>query len=184
MVERAIRQFADTSGSTKPLIIKWMDTPTNAFDHLSRFGLDALLNMGTASFWHRAQPPASRDEETFDRAFKVRILANELLGVESHDRTLMAPKLLAKSQAISANLSAEEVFWVRAVSAQLGWLETSIADAAAQAVSNVELLLSTGVPEGSMAIDHQLKVFESYERGLMATWETPDALFCVPRFLV
>ena len=179
MVERTIRQFADASGWTKPLVINWMDTPTDAFDHLSRFGLDALLEMGSASFWRRAQPPVSPDEETIERAFEARMTANELLGVEEHDQILMAPKLLARSNATSANLPNEEVFRVRAVSAQIGWLETSMADVAAQAVANVELLLSTGAFEGPAAIDHQLRVFETYERGLLATWETPDALICV-----
>jgi hypothetical protein len=59
-----------------------------------------------------------------------------------------------------------------------------MADAAAQAVSNVELLLSAGVPEGSMAIDHQLKIFESHEYGLLATWETAAELICVQRIKV
>ena len=179
MVERTIRQFADASGWTKPLVIKWTATPTDAFDHLSRFDLDALLDMGTASFWRRDLPPVSPDEETFERVFEVRMIANELLGVDEHDRTLMAPKLRAKSRAMAANLSDEEVFRVRAVSSQIGWLETSIADTAAQAVSNVEALLGMGESECSVAIDNQLKVFRSYEHGLMATWETPDVLICV-----
>jgi hypothetical protein len=184
MVERTIRHFADRSGWTKPLVMEWMDTPTDAFDHLSRFGLDALLDMRSASFWRRTQPPVSPDEKTFDRTFEVRMPANELLGVEEHDRALMAPKLLAKSRAMSANMSDEDVFRVRAVSAQIGWLETSMADVAAQAVANVELLLSSGAPEGSVAIDHQLKVFEAHEHGLLAMWETPDALICVPRIQI
>jgi hypothetical protein len=121
-VERTIRQFSDASGWTKPLVIKWMDTPTDAFDHLSRLGLDALLDMGTASFWRRSQPPVSHDAEVFDRAFEVRMTANELLGVDERDRTLMAPKLLAKSQALSVNSSDKDVFRVRAVSAAAGRL--------------------------------------------------------------
>ena len=112
------------------------------------------------------------------------MVASSLLRVDDHDRMLMAPKLLAKSQARSANLSDDDVFRVRAVSAQIGWLETSMVDAAAQAVANVELLLSTGASEGSVAIDNQLEVFEAYEHGLMATWETPDALICVPRIQI
>jgi len=183
MVEWTIRQFADASGYAEPLVIKWMDTSTDAFDRLSRLGLDALLDMGTTGFWRRPQPPVPSDEWTFDRTFEVRVVANELLGVDEQDRLLMAPKLRAKAQAISANLSDEEVFRVRAVSSQIGWLETLMADAAAQAVFNVELLLSAGASEGSVAIDHQLKVFESYERGLLATWETADALICVPRYI-
>jgi hypothetical protein len=73
----------------------------------------------------------------------------------------MAPKLLAKSQARSSSLSGVEVFRVRSVCSQIGWLETSSAEVAAQAVSNVELLLSAGAFESSVAIDHQLRVFRS-----------------------
>jgi hypothetical protein len=180
MVERTINQFSDASGWTKPLVIKWMDTPTDALDYLSRFGLDALLDMGSASFWRRNRSLESHDEEAFERAFEVRMMANELLGVEDHDRVLMAPKLLAKCRARSANLSNEETFRVRAVSSQIGWLETSMADAAAQAVANVELLLSVAASERSVMIDNQLRVFEAHEHGLLATWETADALICVP----
>jgi hypothetical protein len=184
MAERTIRQFADASGWTKPLVIKWMDTPTDTFDHLSRFGVDALLDMGTTEFWRRNNPPTPSDAATFERAFEARMTASGLLGVDDHDRMLMAPKLLAKSRARSANRPDEEVFRVRAVSSQIGWLETSMAEAAAQAVSNVELFLSAGVSEDSVAIDNQLRVFESYEHGLLATWETPGALICVPRFRI
>jgi hypothetical protein len=178
-IERVIGRLAESKGRDRPLVIKWMDTPTGAFDHLRRTGLDALLDMGTTSFWRRSQPPASRDAAPFYRAFEVRMLANELLGVQDHDAALMAPKLLAKSRAMSANEAAKEIFHVRAVSSQIGWLETSMADAAAQAVSNVELLLSSGTPESSAAIDNQVRIFEVCELGLLATWETPDALICV-----
>lgn len=58
------------------------------------------------------------DEETFDRTVEVRRRANERLGLDEPCRTLVAPKLRAKSQGISANLSGEEVFRVRAVSSQ------------------------------------------------------------------
>ena len=102
------------------------------------------------------------------------MLANELLGVDEHDRILMAPKLLAKADAISSNASDKEMFRVRAVSSQIGWLETSMTDTAAGAVSNVELLLSSRASESSVAVDNQLKIFESWERGLLSTWETPD----------
>jgi len=179
MLERTIRQFADSSGYAEQPVIKWMDTPADAFDHLSRFGLDALLDMKTARFWGRVRPPVSLDARAFDRAFEARMTAADLLGVDEHDRLLMSPKLRAKSVAMSANGSEGEVFRVRAVSSQIGWLETSMADAAAEAVSNVELLLSTGGSEDSVAIDNQLRIFESYEFGLLASWETPGALICV-----
>lgn len=32
IIDRAIQQFVKGSGSTKPPVIKWMDTPTDAFD--------------------------------------------------------------------------------------------------------------------------------------------------------
>jgi hypothetical protein len=183
MVERAIGQFADSSGYVGRPVIKWMDTPSDAFDHLGRFGLDALLDMGTAKFWRRFRSQVSPDARTFDRAFELRMLANELLGVEELDRFLMAPKLRAKSEAMTASTREREVFRVRAVSSQIGWLETSMADAAAESVSNVELLLCAGASAGSVAIDHQLSIFELHEDGLLATWETPAELVCVQRLV-
>jgi hypothetical protein len=144
---------------------------------------DALLEMGTARFWRGFPPQVPSDAKAFEHAFEVRMLANELLGADEQVRLLMAPKLRAKSAAMSASASDGEIFRVRAVSSQIGWLETSLADAAAQAVSHVELLLSGGAPECSVAIDNQLKVFESYERGLLATWETPAELICVPKYI-
>jgi hypothetical protein len=182
MVERAIWQFADSSGCGGRPVIKWMNTPADAFDHLSRFGLDALLAVGTSRFWRGFPPQVPPDVKAFEQAFEVRMLANELLSVDEQDRLLMAPKLRAKSEAMSASTSDGDVFRVRAVSSQIGWLETSLADAAAEAVCNVELLLTAGVPAASMVIDHQLRVFESHECGLLATWETSGALVCVPRY--
>jgi hypothetical protein len=44
-----------------------------------------------------------------------------------------------------------------------------MANAAAQAVSDVELFLTSGVSGDATAIDNQLKIFESYEGGLLAT---------------
>jgi hypothetical protein len=93
----------------------------------------------------------------------------------------MAGKLRAKSFAMSDKASAGELFRVRAVSAQIGWLGTPMADAAAETVSNVELLLSVGAPKDPAVIDNQLKFLESYEFGLLATWETPHGLVCAPR---
>ena len=47
-VERIIHELADEHG--RP-IIKWMDTPTRAFEHLLRYPLDELAQMPTAQFW-------------------------------------------------------------------------------------------------------------------------------------
>jgi hypothetical protein len=59
----------------------------------------------------------------------------------------MASKLHAKCQAISLSGSDGEVFRVRAVSAQIGRLEASMADVTDEAVSNVELLLARERPK-------------------------------------
>jgi hypothetical protein len=69
VVERTIRQRAEASGFTgRPVIC--MDTPSEAFDDLSRFGLDALLDIGTTTFWRRSQPLISRDVDVLDWASK------------------------------------------------------------------------------------------------------------------
>jgi hypothetical protein len=67
------------------------------------------------------------------------------------------------------------------VAAEIGWIETSLPGTAAGAIRAVEDLLAAGHAEGSMAICHQLMVFEAFEQGLLATWETPEEeLVCVP----
>jgi hypothetical protein len=180
LIERRIFELAVSAGHAERPVIKWMDTPSDAFEYLSRFRLDALLDMGTTDFWRRSLRPDSPDASATDRASDVRLLANELLGVEEQDRLLTAPKLRAKFEAKSANRSGSEVFRVRAISSQIGWLETSLADVAAEVVSNVELLMVTGASESSAPIHHQLRVFEAFECGLLATWETPAELICVP----
>jgi hypothetical protein len=105
-------------------------------------------------------------------------LANEVLRPDEHDRALMAPKLAAK-QSPSAN--PEAAFEVRVFAAQVGWLETSIPDAALEALCRVEVLLSQGLSEASEPVHHQLGIIAAYQHGLLATWETPDEMVCVPR---
>jgi hypothetical protein len=180
-IEENIRDFAERTGYASQPVIKWMADPADAFDHLSGLGLDELLRAGTASFCRAPQTPVPCDEAAFERWFEVRRVANGIMNVEARDRALMAPKLLAKSRTASCGASQTEIFHARAVSAQIGWLETSMADAAAQAVSNIELLLSASEAGCSVAIDNQLLVFELYEYGLLTTWEKPEALVCIPR---
>jgi hypothetical protein len=79
------------------------------------------------------------------------------------------------------HVSAKASFDVRAVAAQIGWLETSLPSLAADAIVNIELLLSLGVTERDDRVSHQLRAFEVYQSGLLATWETSDVLICVPR---
>jgi hypothetical protein len=93
----------------------------------------------------------------------------------------MAPKLLAKSAVMTAGLSAEDIFEVRAVAAQIGWLETCLPVAACHAVDEIDFLLTSGMPEDDELIRHHLRAFSAYELGLLATWETPAAVICIPR---
>jgi hypothetical protein len=93
----------------------------------------------------------------------------------------MAPKLVAK-QNPSANPVA--AFEVRVFAAQIGWLETSIPDATVEALCRVEVLLSQGLSEAFEPVHHQLRIIEAFQHGLLATWETPDEMVCVPRSAV
>jgi hypothetical protein len=166
-VERVIRETAGAQGCASPPVIKWKADPSDAFDHLSRYGLYALLQMGSASLWRRAGASIPFEEESLDSSLVLGGLVADIVGAEDHDRALMAPKLLAKSRAMAGNASAEAVFEVRAISAQIGWLETSMPVAAAEAVANIERLLSTGFSEHDEPVHHQLRVVEAYELGLL-----------------
>ena len=90
----------------------------------------------------------------------------------------MAPKLVAKQ---NPSADPDAAFEVRAFAAQIGWLETSIPDATVEALCRVEVLLSQGLSEASEPVHHQLGIIEAYQHGLLATWETPDEMVCVPR---
>jgi hypothetical protein len=181
-VERVIAEMSAAQGSAKPPVIKWLPDPFSAHVHLSDYGLAELLKMGSAKLWSRAALPQHVDDRSLEITRCVRLeVVWDIVGAEQHDLALMAPKLLAKSAAMAGGMSAEGVFEVRAVAAQIGWLETCLPFAAAQAVANVELFLSAGRSEHDEQICHQLRVFEAYELGLLATWETPTAVICVPR---
>ncbi|MGY3413296.1 hypothetical protein ACVWZV_009462 [Bradyrhizobium sp. GM5.1] len=89
----------------------------------------------------------------YDRPHVIAALGKvSFYGLTNYPSPLMAPNLRAKSQAISANLSDEEVFRVRAVSSEVGWFELRWPTPRPQSVSNVELLLSAGASEGPVAI--------------------------------
>jgi hypothetical protein len=180
-IDQIIRETAVAQGCTKSPVIKWLTDPFSAFDYLSRYGLDALLRMDSASLWRRAGPSPLFDDRSLDLSRFLGEVVADIVGAERHDQALMAPKLLSKRQAMAGNASAEAVFKVRAVAAQIGWLETCLPVAAAQAVANVELFLSSGISEHDESVSHQLRVFEAYKLGLLATWETPSAVICVPR---
>jgi hypothetical protein len=137
--------MAGAQDCADPPVIKWLADPSGAFDHLSRYGLDALLQMDNASLWRRAGPSTHFDDQSLDLSLVLGGVVADIVGAEEHDRALMAPKLLAKSKAMAGNASVEAVFKVRAVAAQISWLETCMPIAAAEAVVNVETLLDSGL---------------------------------------
>jgi hypothetical protein len=182
-IERIIREVDTVKTNTNPLVIKWLADPSCAFEYLSGLGLDRLLEMDGTSLWSRAGRQRPTDDRTLKSWRRVphEVLA-DIFNVEEHDRALMAPKLIAKSPATTGNASAEAVFKVRAIAAQIGWLETCMPIAAAQAVANIELFLAAGVSEHNELVSHQLRVFETNELGLLATWEMP-LFVCLGRLL-
>jgi hypothetical protein len=98
--------------------------------------------MNNARLWRRVRPQVHVDD---DRLNSAAVLGSRIAGLvrsAEHDQALTAPKLLSKARVMAANASAEAVFKVRAVAAQIGWLETCIPLVAAQAVTDIELLLS------------------------------------------
>lgn len=175
-VERFIRQRAEYLGHRLPPVIKWLPGPQAAFDHLSRHGLTNLLQMENAAFWQQSSC-REMDEEILDRWCAIRRLANDVLRPDEHDRALMEPKLVAKQ---SPSADPDAAFEARVIAAQIGWLETSIPDATVEALCRVEVLLSQGLSEASEPVHHQLEIVEAYQHGLLATWETPDEMICVP----
>jgi uncharacterized protein (DUF1501 family) len=181
-VERVIAETSVARGSTKFPVIKWLPDPFSAFAHLSDYGLTELLKMGSATLWSRATSSQRGDDRSLEITRCVRLeVVWDIVGAEEHDRALMAPKLLAKSAALTGGVSAEGVFQVRAVAAQIGWLETSLPAAATHAVDAIDFHLTFGIPEDDELVRHHLRVFRAYELGLLATWETPAGIICVPR---
>jgi hypothetical protein len=122
--ERLIREVAKAQGRAKPPVIKWLADPFEAFAHLSHIGLDELLQMKNGQLWRRAGPKVDLDDDRLNSHMVLGGLIGDTVRASDHDRLLMAPKLLSTTRAIAESASAEAVFEVRAVAAQIGWLET------------------------------------------------------------
>lgn len=181
-VERVIAGTLAAQGCTRPPLMKWLPDPFSAFAHLKDYGLTELLEMAPATLWSGAGLPLRTDDRSLENTRCVRFeVVWDIVDVEEHDRALMSPKLLAKSQAMAGCISAEDVFKVRAIAAQIGWLETNLPVAACHAVDEIDFLLSSGMLENDEIIRHHLRAFRAYELGLLATWETPHVVLCVPR---
>ena len=179
-IDRLIHQTADRAAIDSPPVIKWMASPADAFDHLRKLN-SSDLGTSLAALWRIRQACPPRDEEAFERSFRVRQWASDILRPDEHDRILMAPKLRAISEARRAGASPTELRRVRAACFEIGWLETSLPAVATESICAIEALLGSGAQPGSDAVRDRLRTFEAYELGLLATWETPAELICVPR---
>jgi hypothetical protein len=177
-IERLVRRTAGASGS--PPVIKWMPSPADAFDHLRKLN-SSDLGMSLAALWRVRELCPPCNEDAFERSFKVRQLASEILRPEEHDLILMAPKLRAISEAKRTGASPTELRRVSAACFEIGWLETSLPAVATESICAIEALLVSGAQPGSDAVRDRMRVFEAYQLGLLATWETPAELICVPR---
>jgi hypothetical protein len=177
-IERVICRMAKTSRG-KP-VIRWMANPADAFAHLRKLN-SSELGTSLAALWRvrRSRPPCN--EDAFERSFRVRELASEILRPEEHDRILMAPKLSAISETRRAGACPAELKRVRAACFEIGWLETSLPAVATESICAIEALLASGEQPGSDAVLGRLRTFEAYELGLLATWESPTEIICVLR---
>lgn len=181
-IDRLIRQTADRAAIDSPPVIKWLTSPTDAFDHLRKLD-SSELGTNLAALWRVRRSCLPCNEEAFERSFGVRQLASDILRPDEHDRILMAPKLNAISEAKRAGAPPAELRRVRAVCFEIGWLETSLPAVAVEAICAIEALLASGAWPGSDAVRDQVRVFEAYELGLLATWETRTEIICVPSTL-
>jgi hypothetical protein len=157
-----------------------MEFAERAFEHLLRYPLDELAQMPTAQLWPFPPTISAGDHDAEERSIELRSCANQALKVDEHGLALMAPKLDLRARAAASPSDPASVFEARAIAAEIGWIETSLPGAAAGAILAVEDLLSAGHAEASEAIHHQLLVLGAFEHGLLATWETPEELVCVP----
>jgi hypothetical protein len=81
LVERAIHEVAKARPKHRSLVIKWLDTPTEAYEHLSRYGRDELVRMRAASFWRGTRPFAAKGKDDSERSFDLYNHATNVLRV-------------------------------------------------------------------------------------------------------
>ncbi len=77
--------MAGAQGWTKPPVIKSLTDPSDAFDQLSRYGLDALLQMGPTRLWGRAGPSAPFDDRLLDLSLVLGGVMRGIVGAEEYD---------------------------------------------------------------------------------------------------
>jgi hypothetical protein len=101
-----------------------MASPADAFDRLRKLN-SSELGTSLAALWRVRKSYPTCNEGAFERSFRVRQLASEILRPDDHDRTLMGPKLRSISEAKRAGASPVDLRRVRTICFLMGWLETS-----------------------------------------------------------
>lgn len=91
-IERLVHRMADRAAIDSPPVIKWMPSSADAFDHLRKLDLSDL-GTSLAALWRVRRSCLPYNEDAFERSFRVRQLASEILRPDEHDLILMAPKL-------------------------------------------------------------------------------------------
>lgn len=182
VVQSEIARMAEVRGLVRVPVVKWLASPADVVACLAEMELDVLLETGTASFWRFNEPLHRQLSDDEDSTCRLRSLAARLVKVEHADRELMEPKRRVKAAATAASASAESLFRVRAVLAQIGWLETSLAAMGVQAICDVQSCLQEqDIGAAEDFVRRRLIAFEAWEAGLLATWETPSEMICVAR---
>lgn len=158
-------------------VIKWVNCIQSALEYLSQCCVDELSQMTIARLWPTLPRFPDQDSDTIERSVKLSALVDRRLVADEHVGKLLEDKLHLE---IAATTDPYADFDARMLASEIGWLETALSAVAARAVRAVEALLDIGYTERSEQIHHQLLVFEAFERGLLATWETPKQLLCLP----
>ena len=106
LIENLIHQEAETLGYAEPPVIKWLADPFDAFEYLSRLGLDELLQVDATRLWRRAGPAMDFDDDRLNSAAVLGSGTAGLVRSAEHDSALMAPKLLSKARVMAESASA------------------------------------------------------------------------------
>jgi hypothetical protein len=119
------------------------------------------------------------EENGFETTRKTALITGASKGLGYASAEVLAQEGCSLRLVSRSEADPDAIHDARMLASEIGWLETSLPAVAARAVRAVEALLDVGLTERSEQIHHQLLVFEAFEQGLLATWETPEELFCL-----
>jgi hypothetical protein len=105
-VECILREVAEEHG--RP-VIKWMDCPERATEHLLQYSLIELAQMPTARLWSAPSMLPALDNDAAECSFVLYQHAIDVLRVEEHGRALLAPKLASKARSMASQSDPESI---------------------------------------------------------------------------